>query len=286
MSDASSTGAGIPPIGSITILRIVCLILALAALLAAFGPPRRIAQGFRWRLARGAPVLFHRLLCAGLGVRVRRYGALSGAPIQLIVANHISWLDIPVLGSLGAMSFLAKKEIGDHLVARELAALQGIVYVDRGRRLRLPSVNDAMAKTMREGTPVVLFAEATTGDGNRLMRFRSSHFEAVLEAARGPQPNEAIVQPIYLDYSRFAGLPLERCDRPRVAWYGDMSFLPHFLVFARGGGVICDVYCGAPILVWPGLDRKTAARQTEAAVRELAAMARASPPIFLEREKS
>jgi len=218
VSAASSSEAGLPPIGSITVLRIVCLILALTALLAAFGPPRRIAQAFRWRSVRGAPVLFHRLLCAGLGVRVRRHGALSGEPIQPIVANHISWLDIPVLGSLGAVSFLAKKEIGDHLVGRELAALQGIVYVDRGRRSRLPSVNDEVAKTMREGSPLALFAEATTGDGNRLMRFRSSHFEAVPEAARGPRAGQAVIQPIYLDYFQLAGLPLARCDRPRVAW--------------------------------------------------------------------
>jgi 1-acyl-sn-glycerol-3-phosphate acyltransferase len=275
-------------IGATTIARLVCLIVALAAFLAAFGPPRRIGQTFGWRIAQGAPALFQRLLCAGLAVRVRRHGTLSAEPRQLIVANHVSWLDIPVLGSLGPMIFLAKKEVGDNPLGRELAALQGVVYVDRRRRSCLPAVNASMAEAMRGGSPVVLFAEATTGDGNRLLRFRSSHFDAIRQAALGTRGGAAVIQPVYLDYSRLAGLPMARCERPRIAWYGDMTFLAHLFQYARGGGVTCDVYCGAPIRAWPGLDRKAAARLTQAAVRELAAKARArpAPPILLQREKA
>src|SRR5580658_9216294 len=81
-----------------TLLRLVCLIVALTAFLAAFGPPRRIAQIYGLRVGRWAPVLFNRLICAGLGVRVRRHGTFSAETKRLIVANHISWLDIPVLG--------------------------------------------------------------------------------------------------------------------------------------------------------------------------------------------
>jgi hypothetical protein len=62
-----------------------------------------------------------------------------------------------------------------------------------------------------------------------------------------------------------------RFERPRIAWYGDMTFMPHFARYLSGGGVTCDVYCGEPIRVRPEMDRKTAARLTEAAVRRLAA---------------
>ena len=148
-----------------TVVRLVCLFCALAAFLATFGLPRWIAQRCGWRAGRGAPVLFQRLICAGLGVRVRRHGALNGGTNQLIVANHVSWLDIPVLGSLGPMSFLAKKEVGANLLGRELVAMQGVIYVDRRRRSCIPAVNARMAEAMRAGSPVVLFAEATTGDG-------------------------------------------------------------------------------------------------------------------------
>jgi lyso-ornithine lipid O-acyltransferase len=288
VSAAAILKARLPSVGVWTVARLVCLILALAAFVAAFGPPRRIVQLLGWRVGQVTPVLFQRLMCAGLGVRVRRHGDFSGAPRQLIVANHVSWLDVLVLGSLGPMSFLAKKEVGDYMVGRELVALQGVVYVDRSRRSRIPTVNASMAEAMCAGSPVVLFAEATTGDGNRLLRFRSSHFEAIRQAAHGADRGSAVIQPVYLDYSRLAGLPLTRCERPRVAWYGDMTFLAHFFEYARGGGVSCDVYCGEPIPVAPALDRKTLARLTQAAVRELAARARAlpAPPIFPGREKA
>ncbi len=270
-----------------TMARLACLIVALAALVAAFGPPRRIAQSFGWRFGQRIPVLFQRLLCAGLAVRVRRHGRFSSAPKRLIVANHVSWLDIPVLGSLEPMSFLAKKELGDHLAGRVLVALQGVVYVDRRRRSCIPAVNARIVETMRAGSPVVLFAEATTGDGNRLLRFRSSHFEAIRLAAFDDNGGPAVIQPVYLDYSSIAGLPLARPERPRVAWYGDMTFLPHFFQYVRAGGVTCDVYCGPPIRVLPDTDRKTAAWATEAAVRQLAAEARARKrAIFPGRENA
>ena len=288
MSALAASPGRLPRLDATTLVRLVCLIFALSAFLAVVGPLRRIAQACGWRLGRGAPALFHRLLCGGLGVRVRRLGAFSASPKQLIVANHISWLDIPILGSLAPMSFLAKKEIGEHPIGREIVAMQGVVYVDRRRHSCIPSVNGRMAETMRAGSPVVLFAEATTGDGNRLLRFRSSHFEAVRQAASDVSLETVVIQPVYLDYSRLAGLPMVRGERPRVAWYGDMTFLRHFFQFVRGGGVTCDVYIGAPIRVLPGLDRKSAARLAEASVRELAARARAEPEaaVFPAREKA
>jgi lyso-ornithine lipid O-acyltransferase len=274
-----------PPIRATTAARLLSLVVALAAFVIAFGLARRAAQRFESRLGRNIPVYFQRILCAGLGVKVRRHGNLSSAPKRLIVANHVSWLDIPVLGSLGPMSFLAKKEIGDHWVGRWLVAMQGVVYVDRRRRSAIPAVNARIAEAMRAGA-VVLFPEGTTGDGNRLLRFRSSHFEAVRLVARSNDEGPAIIQPIYIDYSRITGLPLARWQRPRIAWYGDMAFLPHFLRYSLAGGVTCDVYCGQTIRIPPDMDRKTAARLAETAVRELASRARTDRETILPTAKS
>jgi lyso-ornithine lipid O-acyltransferase len=275
------------PLTAATLARLVCLIIALLAFLAAFGPLLRVAQICGLRFARRTPVLFNRLICTGLRVRVRRHASFSAATKQLIVANHISWLDIPVLGSLQPMCFLAKKEIGDHPVSREIVALQGVVYVDRSRRACIPSVNALMAEVMGAGSPVVLFAVGTTSDGNRIMRFRSSHFEAVRLVASNPDGDTAVIQPVYLAYSRLGGLPMGRSERPYVAWYGDMKFLPHFFQFVRRGSLTCDVYLGTPIRVSPGLDRKSAARLAEASVRGLAREAWEMPaPLFSRRGKS
>ena len=274
MSAAATANERRSLMAATTAARLLSLIVALAAFVIALGPPRRIALRFGSHFGAGIPVCFQRILCAGLGVKVRRHGTFGSAPKQLIVANHVSWLDIPVLGSLAPMAFLAKTEVGDHPIGRELVGLQGVVYVDRRRRSCIPAVNARIVEAMRAGSAVVLFAEATTGDGNRLLRFRSSHFEAVRLAACSDDEGPAVIQPVYLHYSSIAGLPTARWQRPRIAWYGDMTFLPHLLQYAGGGGVTCDVYCGRPIRVLPDMDRKTAARLTESAVRELAAKAR------------
>ena len=113
----------------------------------------------------------------------------------------------------------------------------------------------------------MLFAEATTGDGNRLLKFRSSHFEAARMAARD---GDAVVQPVFLHFTRLDGISMTRRERPTIAWYGDMLFLPHLLGIIRSGGVACDVYFGDPIRVADFSDRKALARATEAAVRNLA----------------
>ena len=152
-----------------------------------------------------------------------------------------------MLGSIEPMTFLAKKEVGAPALGGRLARLQGIIFVDRGRRRCIPAVNAEMARAMVKGEPVVLFAEATTGDGNRILPFRSSHFEAVREAAA--TAGAAAIQPVFLDYSRVAGLPVSRRDRPLFAWYGDTTFMPHFRRFVAAGPTRCDVHYGPPIPV-------------------------------------
>ena len=240
------------------------------------GPPRGFAQQRRWRAGRGVPVAFHRLLCAAIGVRVKVHGRPVRAARRLIVANHVSWLDIPVLGSIEPMTFLAKKEIGAPALGGRLARLQGVILVDRGRPRGIPGVNAEMVVAMAQGEPVVLFAEATTSDGNRILRFRSSHFEAVRQAAAGGRPSEAVVQPVFLDYSRLAGMTVARSERPIFAWYGDMAFFGHLWRLLRAGGLSCDVYFGPPIPVSAESRRKAIARSTEIGVRDLAGRARGS----------
>jgi 1-acyl-sn-glycerol-3-phosphate acyltransferase len=254
-------------------LRLSLGVVAAALFLLCCGPARAIAKRLGSRFGRRLPVAFHRLLCASLGLSVRRIGTPSGAPIRLIVSNHVSWLDIVALGSGEPMTFLAKKEVGNSLLGRIVMALQGGLYVDRRRKRVIPEVNAMMARAMRSGEPVALFAEATTGDGNRLLRFRSSHFESIIQASGGDGAR-AEIQPVYLRYCRIAGLPVARIDRPIVAWYGDMAFMPHLLRVARAGGITCEVRFGDPLPVGPGATGKSLAQATELAVRRLAASAR------------
>jgi 1-acyl-sn-glycerol-3-phosphate acyltransferase len=268
-----------------TKLRIALVFLAAGMVLLIGGPLRWIALQRGWKAGEGLPVLFHRAVCAALGVRVRVHGQAATERPQLVVSNHISWVDICILGSMRPAEFLAKKEVGAHWLARAVLALQGVAFVDRTRRRCIPAVNAEIARRMRMGAAVILFAEATTGDANRLLPFRSSHFEAVRQTLDRSDVPHAIVQPIFIAYARRAGLPLGRPERPIVAWYGDMQFFSHFRRLLRSGRIDCDVYCGAPIPFFPDSDRKDVARRAENAVRALARQARQAA-IFVGVEKS
>lgn len=221
------------------------------------------------RLGRPRPaasVALHRWLLAVLRVRRRRFGA-PGPGRRLIVANHVSWLDILVLGACEPMAFLAKKEVGVSRWTRWLVDLQGVVYVDRARKRCIPQVNADIARRLAGETPVVLFAEATTSDGTRLLPFRSSHFEPARQAG-------ACVQPVYLDYPAIAGLAATRAERAAVAWYGDAAFLPSLWRVLACGSLRCDVHYGEPIAFDADADRKALAGRVEAATRRLKAKAR------------
>lgn len=252
-----------------TKLRFGVLMAALAPMLIVGGSFRYLALRRGWRFGGGVTSMFHKLLCAALGVRVRVYGARPDAAPALIAANHVSWLDIPVLGSLLPVAFLAKKEVGAHWLGRELVKLQGVVFVDRQRRRCIPAVNKEIARKIAGGAPLALFAEATTGDGNRLLRFRSSHFEALRETL-GAGDNSALVQPVHIAYVRRNGLPLGRTGQPLVAWYGDMTFAGHLLRFLRDGPFDCEIAFGAPIRFLEMSNRKEIALQAQRSVRELA----------------
>jgi lyso-ornithine lipid O-acyltransferase len=258
--------------------RLIFGLLAAGLFLLLLGPPRAFAQSRGWRVGRSAAPWFQKLACAALGVEVRVHGR-PAAGARLIVANHVSWLDIPVLGSVEPMTFLAKREIGAPALGGRLARLQGIIFVDRRRWRCIPAVNAEMARAMAKGEPVALFAEATTSDGTRILPFRSSHFEAIRQAAI--DSGAAVIQPVFLDYSRLAGLPVGRRDRPLFAWYGDTTFMPHFRRFVAAGATRCDVHYGQPIPVSTEARRKVLARRTESQVRALAGAARsANSPIL------
>jgi hypothetical protein len=111
-------------------------------------------RGWRRRILAGHAASGMRR-CAGTlrGNADHRNGAFSAETKRLIVANHVSWLDIPVLGSLEPISFLAKKEIGDHPAGRQIVAMQCVIYLDRRRRSCIPSVNARIVEAMCRRSP-------------------------------------------------------------------------------------------------------------------------------------
>lgn len=164
------------------------------------------------------PWIYHRLLCKLLGVRL----ALEGAPpagAALLVANHSSWLDIPVLSAVAPVSFIAKREVGTWPLFGALAKLQSTVFVNRDSRHSTGSERKEIATRLKQGDCLVLFPEGTSSDGTDVLPFKSSYFGAV-------EGLDVSVIPVTISY----------LGEPKFyAWFGEMDLLPHLWQVIKSG---------------------------------------------------
>ncbi len=248
-------------------LRLTSIGLAVGAITAALILPQWLAVALRLPARRLIPVVYHRIICRLLGVRIRIVGEPPRRGPVLLVANHVSWLDICVLTTLAPMVFVAKREVATWMLFGLLAKLQRSVFVDRARRHKTADTNAEIAARLVEGDPVVLFAEGTSSDGNRLLPFRSSLIGAAL---KNRERGEAVaIQPLAIVYTGIDGLPIGRQHRPHVAWYGAMDLLPHLAAIIRRGAVDVVVSFGERHAFDGATDRKAIARAMEQAVRRM-----------------
>jgi 1-acyl-sn-glycerol-3-phosphate acyltransferase len=130
---------------------------------------------------------------AVLGVRLTRYGPARFGSGVLVVANHVSWLDVMAICAVQPVRMLAKREVGDLPVVGVLAARAGTIYLDRDRLRSLPAVVAELAAALRAGAAVGVFPEGTTWCGISGGSFRPAVFQAALDAG-------AAVRPVALRY--------------------------------------------------------------------------------------
>jgi 1-acyl-sn-glycerol-3-phosphate acyltransferase len=150
-----------------------------------------------------------------------------------------------------------------------LAKLQRTVFVDRSRRTLVKDKAGEIAQRLAQGDNIVLFAEGTSSDGNRVLPFRSSLFSAASlapDAANGTGTN-AVVQTIAITYTHLHGLPILRHERPLIAWYGEMDILSHAWTILKSGPLDVTVRIGEPVPLKDLRDRKELAAFSEARVR-------------------
>ncbi|MDQ0395610.1 lysophospholipid acyltransferase family protein [Labrys monachus] len=250
-------------------LKSICRIAAVAALALPLIPLQWLAVRADWPLARRLPVFFHRCVLAIIGVKLTVRGAEDRRRPLLIVANHVSWLDIVVLGACAPLSFIAKSEVAGWPVIGLFARLQRSIFIERERRHKTGAANAAIGARLRSGDAMVLFGEGTTGDGIHVLPFRSALLGAAREALGGEEA-PAFVQPLALRYVRRGGLPIGRSGMSEIAWIGDTDLGPHLLGILAGAPIDVVVQWGEALPYRPGTDRKALARELEATVRRLA----------------
>ena len=186
-------------------------------------PVQVIGLALRRQWTSKLPVFYHRWCCRILGFRIRVIGTPTAERPVLFAANHISYTDITILGSVITGSFIAKAEVADWPFFGWLAKLQRSVFVDRQVRTTATQ-RDAISDRLAAGDALILFPEGTSGDGNRVLPFKSALFGA---AQMGKSFSPVIVQPVSLAYTRLDGIPIGRLYRPFFAWYGAVDLAPH-----------------------------------------------------------
>jgi 1-acyl-sn-glycerol-3-phosphate acyltransferase len=204
------------------------------------------------------PRWYHRRCCRMLGLRVRAIGRPVAVRPVLFAANHVSYLDITVLGSLLAASFIAKTEVAGWPLFGQLAKLQRSVFVDRRVRSTAEQ-RDSIAGRLAAKDALILFPEGTSGNGNRVLPFKSALFSVADHAATGP----VTVQPVSIAYTRLDGMPMGRALRPLFAWYGSMAMAPHLWTMIGLGTVEVVVEFHPPTTLAECGSRKALARYCE-----------------------
>ncbi len=195
-------------------------------------PPTIIFKKLRIPGYKAWPNLVHRSICYSLNIKVKKIGEPLEGPPTLFVSNHVSWIDIIVLGHIVRACFIAKKDMVNWPVLGYLSSLQRTIFIDRERRTDVVEQRKEMQERMHNGDNLILFPEGTTSDGGSVLPFKSSLF-GVTENAMHLQPDdqggiqELMVQPVTLVYKRVNNMPTIRSTRPSVAWYGDLEMGPH-----------------------------------------------------------
>ena len=193
---------------------------------------------------------WNRQLLNLLHVRVTVRGTPPRGP-HLLVCNHISWLDIPVVAACELTRFVSKAEVHDWPVAGWLADAAGSFYIRRGAGGTKHITRD-MAEHLKKGS-VTLFPEGTTTDGSGMLRFQPRLFAAAIEGG-------APVQPVALRYGRAA-------NGENIAPYiGDDRLIDNLRRLLREPELRVELNYCEPIYPAAGQDRSSLAAAAHAAI--------------------
>lgn len=128
---------------------------------------------------------FCRQLCRVFNVEVRVHGEIPRTP-ALWVSNHVSWLDIAVLGSAARVFFLAKAEIEKWPLIGKLAKGGGTLFIQRGSG-DSARIREQIADFLSQDIPVLFFPEATTTDGTKIKKIHGRLLGAAIESGKPVQ---------------------------------------------------------------------------------------------------
>ncbi len=237
-------------IAAVAVVTVSCALVAFAARACGIFSRRFAVRGQGW-----AYQVWSRALCALLGVHVTIRGKVPEPPFFL-VSNHLSYVDIFVLGTALPCVFVAKAEIDGWPIFGAMCRSVNTIFIDRRAKRKLPQILARIDEALAAGQGVVIFPEGTSGAGDCVMPFRSPLLEFAMSFAGG-------VHHATISYRTPEG---EAPTHLAVAWWGEMPLGAHLQEFLWLSRVEASIHFGEGPK--SGEDRKRLAAELHAEVAE------------------
>jgi 1-acyl-sn-glycerol-3-phosphate acyltransferase len=192
------------------------------------------------------------MVIAALGIRLK----ITGTPPDrgLLVANHLSYLEVLIFGAALPCYLVSKAEIASWPFFGPLARAGGTLFVDRGSLASAEAVTREIAQRLKGPVPVLFFPEGTSSDGSKLLRFHSRLFTPAVEASI----------PVTAAAVRY--VPDNGSAERNLCWFDDQEFLPHLWKLLGGPNFSAQIEFGEPRIY---TNRRTAANETYAEIQAM-----------------
>ena len=192
----------------------------------------------RWKIISRLNRNYTLLLRLILNIRV----SVTGDEGQLerggyvIIANHVSYVDGIVLGSIFPIIFVSKREVKSWPIVGQWNVLCGTIFINRQRKVQVASLIRQMTRKLKQEANLLLFPEGTSTNGEEMLPFQTVPFAA-------PLRNRSIIVPVTVTYKTIDDQRVTTANRDSVYWYGDMEFVTHFwdLLALRGIEVLVTI---------------------------------------------
>ncbi len=208
-----------------------------------------------WKIRYRVFNIFYGIICKIINLEVELIGDITSERPRIFVGNHTSYLDILVLGSLLPASFVSKASVANWPLVGQIGKLTGTLFIKRDRKLADSHVKQ-MHAALQDGCSLTFFPEGTTGDGVKILPFKTSLFKLA-------ERHKIHIQPITIRYSHINGLPIHRNEKTLMSWIGDMTLMPHLKEFLSLGKIRVQVVMHNPIESDENTDRKKLAKKCE-----------------------
>lgn len=157
-----------------------------------------------------------------LQIRVFQEGIFPKKTGKFIISNHLSYVDILILSAKNPSCFVTSNEIKETPFLGLLCKLGGCIFIERRNKENIHNEVQVVSEKLKKGFNVTIFPEATSTNGESVLRFRKPFYQA-------PLNSKSQILPVCLKYTKINNKPLTNKNRNLICWYGDMDFLPHLI---------------------------------------------------------